>query len=413
MKFHRFRTYALAVATAAISAACAGNGGSQFSPSSVVQGATSAVQRAERHRTAGALGPVLTAAQNGTITGWDVDQNSGIGLLSAGYKNGTRLETFDLKSARIGKLGSFQAAGSGNVTRQYIVLRILANEVALVDDLNFHEKGFQRHDTFPTVSPVSKAKVTGRWTPPHYRNNLLVNPSVGWVAVNQDTPLDVAMVFRDVDRSQGGKLDLIVSDIAQDSFMHPPRLGRGAIFSIPYAVVEDTGANEAVLPMQIEGDPFNPFEPPSFDVDDLAKRTRTIFSPNLGSGSVMGAAVDSTTHIMCTTTNDDSNVEFINLTAKSGFAENLPDGVGEGSGGGAVAVDELNHLFIVTQPEGALLNSASIYVYDEQGNLQESIPGFDFSNASSAVFAYVAVNPKLRIGYVTTANPAQLQSFTY
>jgi hypothetical protein len=116
--------------------------------------------------------------------------------------------------------------------------------------------------------------------------------------------------------------------------------------------------------------------------------------------------------MMCTTTSDDSNVEFVNLSKQTGFAENLPNGAGEGSGGGAVAVDELNHLFIVTQPAG-VLKSASVYVYDEQGNLQESITGFDFENVGAAVFAYVAVNPNLRIGYATTANGAQLQSFSY
>jgi DNA-binding beta-propeller fold protein YncE len=240
---------------------------------------------------------------------------------------------------------------------------------------------------------------------------LLVNPSQGWVAVNQDTSTNFVMAHRNIG-SSGGKLELIESDVAKDSFFEAPRLDAGEVFEPPFLIAQDTGANQLVVPMQLNGSPFNPFEPPSFEIHDLSRKTHGIFSPGLGSGSVMGVAIDSTTHMMCTTTSDDSNVEFIDLTSKSGFAENLPNGVGEGSGGGAVAVDELNHLFIVTQPAG-VLKSASVYVYDEQGNLQESIQGFDFQNSNAAVFAYVAINPRLRIGYATSANSAQLQSFTY
>jgi hypothetical protein len=115
---------------------------------------------------------------------------------------------------------------------------------------------------------------------------------------------------------------------------------------------------------------------------------------------------------MCTTTADDSNVEFYDLKAQTGFAVPLPGGSGEGTGGGSVAVDETHHLFLVTQPAG-FLASASVYVYDEKGNLQESVGGFNFSNTFAAVFAYIAVNPHLRIGYTSTANADQLQSFAY
>ncbi|MBV9718310.1 MAG: hypothetical protein JOZ77_03265 [Candidatus Eremiobacteraeota bacterium] len=403
---------ALAIATVAILAGCGTSAGSQFAPDAS-QSASSASRSHVVSGTRGALGPVLTAAASGTITGWDVDQSEGIGLLSAGYKNGTRLETFDLKTAKIIKMGSFQNGGSGSITRQYIVLRILANDVALVDDLNFHYQGFQRYDTFPTVSPIAKARVTGHWTPAH-RKDLLVNPSEGWVAVNQDTSANLIMADRDIHRSKGGKLELIGSDVAKDTFMKPPRLTPHQVYQPPYLVMQDTAANEAIVPVQLYVNGlYNPFEAPSFDLYEQSSGKHSVVSPALGSGSVMGGAVDSTTHMMCTTTSEDSDVEFINLTTKTGFAENMPNGIGEGSGGGAVAVDELNHLFIVTQPAGSLLNTASIYVYNEKGNLLESISGFDFENASAAVFAYVAVNPQLRIGYVTTANAAQLQSFSY
>jgi hypothetical protein len=83
-------------------------------------------------------------------------------LLSAGYKNGTRLEAFELKRAKVTKLGSFQKGGGASVYRQLIVLRILANDLALVDDLKLYLSDLQRHDTFLTVSPISRATVSGR-----------------------------------------------------------------------------------------------------------------------------------------------------------------------------------------------------------------------------------------------------------
>lgn len=413
MELHFFHKHTLAVAAVAgILAGCGTGAGPAFGPPGALHGMHAGGAGIARGGSGGALGPVLTAANGGTITGWDVDQSEGIGLLSAGYKNGTRLETFDLKTAKITKLGSFQNGGSGSVTRQYIVLGILANDVALVDDLDFIAKGFQRDDKFRTVSPVSQARVTGHWDPPH-RKDLILTPSEGWVAVNQDTSANAALAQGKSLRRGGPGLDLLFSDVAKDTFAPAPRLKLHRVFEPPYLVVQDTAAKQVIVPMQLFlGSIFDPFEAPSFDVYDMPKNTHTLLSPNLGSGSVMGAAIDSTTHMMCTTTSDDSNVEFINLTAQSGFAENLPNGGGEGTGGGAVAVDERNHLFIVTQPAG-FLASASVYVYDEKGNLQESIPGFDFNNVFAAVFAYVAVNPKLRIGYATTANAAQLQSFTY
>jgi hypothetical protein len=410
MELHRLAPLALAAGTAAAFAGCNAGAGSPFPSSNISYSATSSGRSVTRSASGGSLGPVLTAAGNGTITGWDVDANAGIGLLSAGYNNGTRLEVFDLQTAKITKLGSYQKAGSGNIYRQFIVLRVLANDVALVDDLKFNQQTFQRDDTFPTVSPIAKGRVSGRWTPPH-RKDLLIDPSLGWVGVNQDTATNLVLADRNIG-SRGGRLELIDSDVATDSFVRAPRLGKGEVFEPPYVIAQDTTANQLVVPMQLNGYPFNPFEPPSFEIDDLSNKTQSIFSPGLGSGSVMGVAIDSTTHMMCTTTSDDSNVEFVNLSKQTGFAENLPNGAGEGSGGGAVAVDELNHLFIVTQPAG-VLKSASVYVYDEQGNLQESITGFDFENVGAAVFAYVAVNPNLRIGYATTANGAQLQSFSY
>ncbi|MBV8067303.1 MAG: hypothetical protein JO113_04945 [Candidatus Eremiobacteraeota bacterium] len=401
----RNRLQLAAVIVVAVLAGC--NAGSQVSPPAAGAGSTT---RAGIRSAGAALGPVLTAAGEGTITGWDVDQTEDIGLLSAGYNNGTRLEAFDLKTAKITKLGSFQPGGRGSVTRQYIVLRILANDVALVDDLDLHSKDFQRTDTFPTVSPISRAKVSGRWTPLH-RKNLLVDPNEGWVAVNQSTTTNAVMVDQNFIGPRGG-IHVYISDIEANTFSPQDRLLPDEELGTPILVAQDTVTSQVIVPMQVFTYPFNPFEAPSFDVDDRKSGKHAIFSPSVGSGSVMGVAIDETTHTMCTTTSEDSDVEFYDLKAKTGFAVEMPGEGGEGFGGGAVAVDETNHLFIVTQPS-APSGGSIVYIYDEKGNVQETITGFNFPNTFSAVLAYVAVNPKLRIGYATGPNADQLQSFSY
>lgn len=400
---HRPVTAAIALVLLADCSAV-GSGGAQLVPASANR---PAARIASTNSSQGALGPLLTAANGGTITGWDVDTAKNYGLLSAGYKTGTALETFDLKTAKITKIGTYQPPGHKNVLRQLVVLKILANDVALVDDIAFNSSTFRRNDKFPLVNPAYKAITKGHWTPPH-RKSLVTE----WVAANQDTTANAIMALKNSGGHKSAGVQLYISGVEQDSFgklFHPPS---SQIFGPPYDVAQDTSAGQIVIPMQIFSYPFDPFEAPSFDLLDPETDKYTLFSPNVGSGSVMGEAIDPATRIMCTTTATDSNVEFYDLKKQTGFAENIPGGEGQGTGGGAVAVDEINHLFFVTQPAG-VLSSASVYVFDEQGNLQESIGGFDFSNVFSAVFATVWVNPSLRIGYATTANPDQLQSFTY
>lgn len=396
---HRWRCSLGAATAFVLLAGCAANTASQSAMPSGARQAGAIVRNAGSR---GALGPVLTAVNQGTITGWDVDETQNYGLLSAGNKNGTQLEAFDLPTAKITKLGSFQRGSKGSNERQFVVLKILANHVAIVDDINFNPNTFARNDTFPTVSPASKAKVSGKWTPPH-PNGLVVQ----WIAENQATTTN-AVIAENRIRVLG-----IISNIEADSFQPNLKFPQHQVFETPNLIAQDTATNVVVVPMQLFlGSIFNPFESPSFDLFDLKTGKQNVFSPNVGSGAVQGIAVDSSTHAMCTTTADDSNVEFYDLKNQTGFAVPLPNGSGEGTGGGSVAVDHRNHLFIVTQPAG-FLATASVYVYDEKGNLQESISGFNFSNRFSALFAYVALNEKVRIGYASSANADQLQSFTY
>jgi hypothetical protein len=108
-------------------------------------------------------------------------------------------------------------------------------------------------------------------------------------------------------------------------------------------------------------------------------------------------------------------VEFYNLKRRKGTWETLPGAGGELTSGAAIAADPVNHLFLVTQPVSSVSPSggSTIFVYTENGTLEETLNGFSFSNAFSAVFERVEVNPSQRTGYVNGPGANELQSFTY
>ena len=81
--------------------------------------------------------------------------------------------------------------------------------------------------------------------------------------------------------------------------------------------------------------------------------------------------------------------------------------------GAAIANDPIHGLFLVADPVFAPTGDSAIVVYDESGNLVESIPGFNFSNSSTVVPVRVAVNPSLRMGWVDGPGLGQIQQFFY
>jgi hypothetical protein len=77
-----------------------------------------------------------------------------------------------------------------------------------------------------------------------------------------------------------------------------------------------------------------------------------------------------------------------------------------------VANDSQHGLFLVAQPKSSTGGNSAIYVYDEAGNLVETINGFDFSTTTLPPLK-IALNPALRLGAVNGPNADQLQEFTY
>ena len=153
---------------------------------------------------------------------------------------------------------------------------------------------------------------------------------------------------------------------------------------------------------------------PVIGVANLTSGAFTEFT-GIGFGFVNGIAVDSADNIACTTTEDDASVEFYDLATQSGFTVVLPNsGENQIYSGADVEFDATNKLFFVAQPVSSSTSTGStIYVYDTQGNLQETLNGFSFSNASTVIAMHIALNPSARSGFVDGKLTGQLESFTY
>jgi hypothetical protein len=156
---------------------------------------------------------------------------------------------------------------------------------------------------------------------------------------------------------------------------------------------------------------------PIFGVADLKKGTFTEFN-GAGFGFVDGMAMDAVDNLIMTTTEDDASIEIYDITTFATLAViELPNsGENQFFSGADVEFDPINKVFLVAQPNSSSASSGStIYVYDTAGNLQETINGFNFSNAFNIVPAHIALNPSKRIGYVDgpTAGVNELQQFAY
>jgi hypothetical protein len=131
-------------------------------------------------------------------------------------------------------------------------------------------------------------------------------------------------------------------------------------------------------------------------------------------GYANGIGYDSATGIACTTTELDGGVEFYNVPKQTGFHQFLP-GAGQFFAGTYVINDPVNQLFLIAQPfSGSSSSGSSVVVFDENGNLVQSINGFNFTDAGGRVIPIrIAINPGLRIGWVNGPTDHQLQEFSY
>jgi hypothetical protein len=331
----------------------------------------------------------------GQILGFDIDQSGTEGVFSEyvaeqGGKNLVATETFDQKTGKILKV----VAKQNETENDYATEGVFGNHLGLV--LYQHVVNNQVENHFLTMDPLDTNKFTGKWTPPVKQNYIL------WSISTTQGTNDVAVL--ELAQQGGAYAYLYDSNIAANTFGKPFPFNDPNLGSTPL-LAYDTQTNQGVL----AGSNGSPTTNPIIATIDLSKGKVREFTAQ-GVGTVNGLAVDSTTGTAVFTTQGGPQVPpeigFYNLAKQRGFAVGLP-----GSDIGLdVEFDPIHKLFLVAAVTNIENHNFSILVYDEKGNLKETIPGFDLPISPTLI----ALNPGRRIGYVFGDNFAEsLQSFTY
>ena len=350
-----------------------------------------------------AVGPgaILTAKFGGTIFGWAINENGTDGVLTevtppSGSPFKSVVETFDQTTAKVTKVVREQNGDSGN--RELNVDAILANDVGLIDDERHFGK-YTRRDIYYLMAPVTKKKITGTWKRPPGRNFLIFD-----IADQQSNPVAVmAATILDGVISKPPTFEVVVTDVATNKILRILHAPSGDGVNYPYFVAEDTTTQHAYVPAAN-------YESQTVFIDyDLQSghASNNFVAPPF-SGPVAGIAIDSASHMMCTTTGSTYSVQMYDLKTKAQtFVGQIPNSGGEGQAGSAIAADPINHLFLVEQPN-SLQGGSEIYVYDEQGNVLESLSGFAFGPLSG-----IQVVASSRTGFAAGPQPNQIESFSY
>lgn len=378
-------------AAALIVAGC--GGGTSVSPSLGTSG--TAGSRLAHH--AVGLGKVLNS-KGGQIFGFDIDQNGNDGALATA----SNVETFDQDSGAIIK--SFPKSPPYGTT--YSFNAIVTGDIGLVTRY-VEPKGSIFAKRFYNLMSPTKGRFTGKWTPPVKDiqvEALGPNQTTGMTAVfaielqNQDIP------------------DLFESNVAKNKF--------GRVFHLDSSefslgdrpqIGQDTATNEAVIATSPDGGAVGGAAPINVVVNLKTGKQKQWNGFNNGyfhAGFVNGIAVDSTTGIFATDTELNAQVEFYNIAKETGSFVQLPctGSTSQILSGSGIANDPVNGLFLVTEQfYGCNTGESAIVVYDESGNLIETITGFKFAIGEPAP----VINPSKRMGWTFGPGFSQLQQFFY
>jgi hypothetical protein len=341
----------------------------------------------------GAGAVIVHPKLGGQILGYDIDRNGTEGLLSEYFSlgngdNNVATETFDQKTGKILKV----VVKKMNTQDDYVTQGIW-DGIGLV--MFEHTLGlFHVKRSFHTMNPLNGNKFTGVWKPPLKKNYQLWTTSVSPEGTGNVAAYQV--IF---DGSFRG--DVFSANITNNTFGRQIPLTLGDLPLLAY----DSKTNQAVLAHS-----GTPTEHASMQTVDLTKGKVQTFT-TLGVDIVNGLAVDSATGTACITTEGGPfvppMVEFYNLAKQAGFGVPM-SGANTGLD---VEFDAVHKLFLVAQ--GDFVNF-SILVFDEKGNLKETIPVQKLPVSP----ALIALNPSKRIGFVPVIVEPQhefleLQSFKY
>jgi hypothetical protein len=354
--------------------------------------------------TPGLAAVVVHSQFGGQIFGFDIVPEGNEGVLSEAQAlgDGTILAAVETFNQSTGEIISVLARTPSE--DDYITLGLVGHNFGLVE--YEHEVAplhFER--TFQTINPLSANRFTGHWNPPIDDHHLIEA-----VSRNHATNTFVAYAY---DNSESFEPQVFLTNLEARSFgplivMTDESFQTGLVPKLAY----NDSTKRALLGIQTIG---NPFIPPTFALVDVLTGTTTMFS-GVGIGDVNGLAIDPATNIACSTTEIDFSVQFYDVSTLSGASQALPGATNQFYSGADVAVDPIHHLFLVAHPNSSTAGTgSSIHVYDEAGNLIESLNGFNFSNAGNVVPMHIALHPAVRLGFVDGPDPSvrEIQSFNY
>ena len=368
---------------------------------------------APAHHPAG-LGKVLTSKDGRQIYGFDIDQAGDDGVLATAVDAGHEhflgsIQTFDQDTGKIVK--SFaKSKGSGN---SYSVDGIFAGDVALITHYVVPHGTIYAKRKYDVMNPVTANALTGSWTPP------IKDIDIKDAAENQSSTTSALFA---IELKNNNVPVLVISDIATNTVSKTLGLNP-AVFSLGNGpnLAQFIASNEAVFALSPDGGAVGG-DPPLNVLVDLKTGKITQFNGyNNGgdhAGYVNGLAVDPNTGVAATTTELNSQVEFYDLKKQKGitFAQ-LPctTDTDQLNSGGRVVNDSINKLFLVVDPDycdGS--QGEAVLVYDEKGNLQETITGFT-PVQDVVIDPPPRLNPSKRMGWIFGGpnGVSQLQQFFY
>jgi hypothetical protein len=361
------------------------------------------------------LGKLLSTKDGGQIYGFDIDQSGKDGVLaSAGYQGSNfviSVETFDQDTGKITK--SFATRNSAR--NSYSVDGIFSGDAGLVTHYVIPKGQIYARRVYDVMNPVTAKKFTGSWTPP------VKDIDIELAAENQITSTSVVYA---IELKKQDLPDLIVSDVAANTFGKVIHLDPN-YFSLGNApqLGQYASANKAIVAESPDGGAVGGEAPVNFLFDMTTGKSTQFNGYNNGpyhAGYVTGLATDPNTGVTATATELNAQVEFYDMASQSGIvAVQLPctGDADQLDSGGAIAVDPVNQLFLVTEPENACNNGSgsAIIVYDESGNCVETIDGFQ-APSNVIISPPPALNPHTRTGWVfggPSGSVSQLQQFFY
>jgi hypothetical protein len=383
------------LSVAAIAALLAGCNGARGGSAALPAGTTgTSVTRGST-----GLGKVLTIENGYQVAGFDIDQSGTDGILATG----SSIEIFDQDTGTI--LKSFPKTDPPGTS--YGMNAISTGDIGLVTRYVVPKGQIYAKRFYDVLNPVTAQRFTGKWTPP-----------VKDIQVEQEGPnqtVSSTALYAIELKNQDAPL-LIVSDIAKNTFSKVIRLSSAYTLGDQPQLAQDTATNQAIFAYSPDGGAAGGDPPINAIIDMKTGKIKQFSGYNKGyahAGDVNGMAVDPATGVEATDTELNAEVEFYDLATETGItAVQLPC-TGSGSqlaSGAGMVNDSKNQLFLVAETEYCNSNGAgAIVVYDEQGNLKETITGFNMAIAEPAP----VINPSKRMGWALGPHLNQLQQFFY